>query len=62
MPRANKRNPRRTSDFQGLQRAQRKRVDKGASKSNKTRPVDLKHTSSSQDIAAVLRSLRERSR
>lgn len=60
MPFSDKRNPRRTSDFQGLQRAQRKQAGKGPQKSNRMVPVDLKRANLSQDIAAILRSLRGR--
>ncbi len=59
MPLANK-HPRRTSDFQGVQRAQPKKAGKNDKQGAKNRPVDLKRSGSAQDVAAVLRSLRNR--
>jgi len=59
MPLANK-HPRRTSDFQGVQRAQPKSDGTGGKQVSKKRPVDLKRSSSAQDVAAILRSLRNK--
>jgi hypothetical protein len=57
---ANKNNPRRTSDFQGVRRAQPQKAGKPGPKTGKSRPTDLKRSSSAQDVAALLRSLRNR--
>jgi hypothetical protein len=59
MPLANKKTPRRTSDFQGLKRAQHGKTAKGELRASRTRPVDLRRSSSGQDVAAILRSLRK---
>ena len=62
MPLANKNSDtRRTSDFQGVQRAQVAKIagSKIKQDSKKSKKADLKAPTSAGDIAAVLRALRK---
>jgi len=61
MPLANK-NTRRTSDFQGVQRAQGRPADVkiGKVRPGKDKRMSVKAPTNAKDISAILRALRQR--